>query len=124
MGSGLKTFLYAVVAGLCIAVGGTVFLSIENKIIGALFFTAALFTICTFGLNLCTGKVCYLFENDRKYALNVLIIWLGNLVGTWASSMLIGPGLPGLPKKRQLYAKSSSMTVWSAFLFWPFSATS
>ena len=90
MGSGLKTFLYAVVAGLCIAVGGTVFLSIENKIIGALFFTVALFTICTFGLNLCTGKVCYLFENDRKYALNVLIIWLGNLVGTWASSMLIG----------------------------------
>ena len=86
----LRSFLYAVAAGLCIAVGGTVFLSVENKTLGAFFFTVALFTICTFGLNLFTGKVCYLFDNDKNYLIDVLIIWLGNLVGTYGSSLLLG----------------------------------
>lgn len=90
MTNGLKTFLYAVTAGMCIAVGGTVFLSADSKIVGALFFTVGLFTICTFGLNLFTGKVCYLFENDKKYALNLPVIWLGNLAGTWLTSLLLG----------------------------------
>lgn len=89
MGNGLKTFLYGVAAGICIAIGGTVFLSVENKVIGALFFTVGLFTICTFGLNLFTGKVCYLFENDRRYALRLIPIWLGNLAGTWLTAMLL-----------------------------------
>ena len=89
MGNGLKTFLYGVAAGICIAIGGTVFLSVENKVIGALFFTVGLFTICTFGLNLFTGKVCYLFENDRRYALQLIPIWLGNLAGTWLTAMLL-----------------------------------
>lgn len=90
MTNGLKTFLYAVTAGMCIAIGGTVFLSADSKIVGALFFTVGLFTICTFGLNLFTGKVCYLFENDKKYALNLPVIWLGNLAGTWLTSLLLG----------------------------------
>ena len=89
MGNGLKTFLYGVAAGICIAIGGTVFLSVENKVIGALFFTVGLFTVCTFGLNLFTGKVCYLFENDRRYALQLIPIWLGNLAGTWLTAMLL-----------------------------------
>lgn len=89
MGNGLKAFLYGVAAGICIAIGGTVFLSVENKVIGALFFTVGLFTICTFGLNLFTGKVCYLFENDRRYALQLIPIWLGNLAGTWLTAMLL-----------------------------------
>ena len=89
MGNGLKTFLYGVAAGICIAIVGTVFLSVENKVIGALFFTVGLFTICTFGLNLFTGKVCYLFENDRRYALQLIPIWLGNLAGTWLTAMLL-----------------------------------
>ncbi len=87
---GLKTFLYAVIAGLCIAMGGTVFLSVENRVLGAVLFTVGLFTICTFGFNLYTGKVCYVFENDKEYALNVIIIWFGNLAGAWCASMLIG----------------------------------
>lgn len=78
----LKTFAYGVLAGLCIAIGGTVFLSCDNKIVGAFFFTAGLFTICTFGLNLYTGKICYVFERDRAYALDLPVIWLGNLAGT------------------------------------------
>lgn len=84
-----KTFLYAVMAGICIALGGTVFLSLENKVLGALFFTVGLFTICTFGFGLYTGKVCYIFENNRKYIGDVALIWLGNLAGTWLTGWML-----------------------------------
>ena len=33
-------FLSGILAGLCIGLGGTVFLSLDNKVLGALFFTA------------------------------------------------------------------------------------
>lgn len=82
----LKTFAFAVLAGTCIAVGGAAYLSVESKLIGALLFTVGLFTVCTFGLNLYTGKVCYVFENKAGYLLDVIIIWLGNLVGTWLAA--------------------------------------
>lgn len=83
----LAAFLLAVQAGVCIALGGTAFLSLENKVLGALFFTVGLFTICTRGMNLFTGKVCYVFEQDSNYALNLPIIWLGNLAGTWLTAL-------------------------------------
>ncbi len=82
----LRLLLSGTLAGVCIALGGTVFLSLENKIAGALFFTVGLFTICVFGLHLFTGKVCYIFERDRAYALGLPFIWLGNLAGTWLTA--------------------------------------
>jgi formate/nitrite transporter FocA (FNT family) len=78
----LKTFVSAILGGACIGFGGVAYLSLDNKVLGALFFTVGLFTICTFGLNLYTGKVCYVFRENRAYALSVLVIWLGNLAGT------------------------------------------
>ena len=94
----VKAFIAAVLAGVCIAIGGTVFLSLDNKALGALLFTVGLFTICTQGLNLFTGKVCYVFDNDGAYALALPVIWLGNLLGTWLTAALesltrIGPAL-------------------------------
>ncbi len=86
----LKTFVYGVLAGVSIALGGTAFLSVENKALGALFFTVGLFTVCTFGLNLFTGKVCYVFERDPRYAGDLVLIWLGNLLGTWLTAALLG----------------------------------
>lgn len=75
-------FLSALLAGAVIGVGGTVFLSVENTVVGALFFTVGLFVICTRGLHLFTGKVCYVFNNGRAYAKALPVIWLGNLAGT------------------------------------------
>lgn len=86
----LNAFLPAVQAGVCIALGGTVFLSLESKVLGALLFTVGLFTICTCGLNLFTGKVCYVLEQDADYALNLPIIWLGNLLGAWLTALVEG----------------------------------
>lgn len=74
----------AVLAGIAIAIGGIIYLSVENKIIGALLFTVGLYAIVLNGLFLYTGKVGYLVvEKDKKeYLLILLTTWLGNLVGT------------------------------------------
>lgn len=85
----LSTFLYAVLAGVCIGLGGTVFLACENRVAGAIFFSVGLFTICTNGLNLYTGKVLYLFDNKPDYLLDLLIIWLGNLLGAWLTAQAV-----------------------------------
>ena len=94
----LKTFVGGILAGISIAIGGTVFLSLDNKVLGALFFTVGLFAVCTFGFNLYTGKVCYVFDNDREYALGLPVIWLGNLCGAFLTAAAeratrIGPAL-------------------------------
>jgi formate/nitrite transporter FocA (FNT family) len=94
----LKTFVGGILAGISIAVGGTVFLSLSDKVLGALFFTVGLFAVCTFGFNLYTGKVCYVFDQDRQYALGLPLIWLGNLAGAFLTAAAeratrIGPAL-------------------------------
>lgn len=78
----------ALLAGMSVGFGGLVFLSVENRIIGAALFTVGLFCICAFGFHLFTGKVCYVFQNDRAYALDLPLIWLGNAVGTGVMALL------------------------------------
>ena len=94
----LRTFVSGMLAGISIALGGTVFLSLENKVLGALFFTVGLFAVCTFGFHLYTGKVCYVFDNGRDYAIALPVIWLGNLAGSWLTAAVesvtrFGPAL-------------------------------
>ena len=84
----LSAFVLGILAGLCIALGGTAFLSLESKALGALFFCVGLFAICTMGFSLFTGKVCYVFERPGSYALDLPFIWLGNLCGTWLTAKL------------------------------------
>lgn len=85
----MKKLISAVLAGMCIALGGCAFLSLESKILGALFFTVGLFTICTFGFDLFTGKVCYIPNNDKSYAAYLPVIWIGNLLGAWLTARLM-----------------------------------
>ena len=85
----VKTFVYAILAGMSISIGGAVFLASDSKVVGAIFFTVGLFAVCTFGFNLFTGKVCYVFERDVSYAVDLPIIWLGNLCGAWGTAALL-----------------------------------
>ncbi len=77
-------FCRAVMAGLGIAMGGIVYLSMENQVIGAFLFAIGLYAIVLNGLFLYTGKVGYLVVEKKKkeYLLILLVTWLGNLVGT------------------------------------------
>lgn len=88
-GAYARVLVSAILAGVCIGMGGVVYLSVENKVAGAALFTVGLFVICIFGFNLFTGKVCYVFQNDIKYAIRLPIIWVGNLIGTWLIAFLI-----------------------------------
>lgn len=74
--------LRAFLTGILIGIGGVVYLSCDNKYIGSFLFATGLFTILTFGLSLFTGKVGYAVENKPAYLIDLLIIWVGNLIGT------------------------------------------
>ena len=78
----LRIFISSILAGMSIGLGGIGFLSLDNKVLGALLFSIGLFTVCTFGFHLFTGRICYIFFNDRSYALTIPVTWLGNFAGT------------------------------------------
>ena len=79
----------AILAGAAIAIGGAIYLAAENKVVGAIFFSVGLFTVCTKQLNLFTGKAVYLFDNKPKFLIDLVIIWIGNFVGAWAVAALL-----------------------------------
>lgn len=79
--SALKIWVKSVMAGVAIGVGGTVYLAVDNKVVGAFLFSLGLFTIYTFNLSLYTGKVCYIPNKSMHYLREVGIVFLGNAVG-------------------------------------------
>lgn len=85
----LNDFLPAVLAGAAISIGGAVFLSLESRVLGAVFFSVGLFMVCTLGLNLYTGKVCYLPGKGADYLGFLALVWLGNLAGAQAAALLL-----------------------------------
>ena len=64
-----------------IGIGGCVYLGCEVKWVGAILFAVGLFTIFSFRLDLYTGKVGYIFDNDRSYVPYLLVVILGNFIG-------------------------------------------
>lgn len=84
----IQCFVKAIFGGMLIGIGGIVFLSSDIKIVGAVLFSVGLFTILSFGFNLYTGKVCYVFNNDKEYFLGVLVTIAGNFVGCLIMGLL------------------------------------
>ncbi len=115
----LKEFLLAILAGIAIAIGGAVYLTLENKIVGSLMFTVGLYTIVVNGLFLFTGKVGYLVNEKPKYLCTLLVTWLGNLAGTFLAAQLMLVTRIGdkLKEASQLACEVKvSQTLWSAFI--------
>lgn len=116
----LADFLYAIMAGAFIAMGGVVFLSLNNKIVGAFMFSLGLFAVCTLKYNLFTGKVGYLFCNDVKtYLPWCLMVWVGNLVGSIIVAELVrltrvAPGI--IEKSMKLVQVKADDTLISLFV--------
>lgn len=103
----IHMFGLAVLAGIAIGIGGTVYLSLENKIAGALMFTVGLYTICVHGLNLYTGKAGYLVCQPFSYLADLAVIWCGNLAGTGlAAAAVLHTRLDGIAQ----LAKTVSQT--------------
>ncbi len=87
----IKVLISAILAGISIGLGGLVFLSVDNKVIGSALFTIGLFTVCTSGFSLFTGKVCYILTDKEEFQKNgwtLPVIWIGNLIGTGVVGLL------------------------------------
>ena len=89
MKDNLKILVRAILAGVMISIGGTIFLTCESKLLGAFLFSIGLYAICAFGLNLYTGKIGYVIDNKPKYLIELLITLVGNLIGTVACGYLL-----------------------------------
>ena len=96
-----------ILAGLCISLGGSVFLASESRVVGSILFCVALLTICYFGFSLYTGKIGYIVENHSRNDVALLLLGLlGNLVGCLAFGLMIRYGLPALADKATMVCSS------------------
>lgn len=83
----LDNFLLGILAGAAIGLGGFLNLLLVStgieacRYLGGFVFSVGLFTVCFFGLHLYTGKVGYVMENKKDYALSLLIMYIGNVIG-------------------------------------------
>lgn len=101
----LSFLVKSVLAGVMIGIGGTIFLSSQDKVIGASLFAIGLFMIVINGFNLYTGKVGYIFENKPEYLIEVLVTIVGNFIGTF----LVGTILRFTRVYNALHEKAVSM---------------
>lgn len=85
----IKSFINAILAGIMIGIGGTVYLACENKIAGAFLFAVGLMAICVYQMALFTGKIGYIFQNKPSYSLDCLVVWIGNICGTLLSGLTV-----------------------------------
>ncbi len=115
----LNKIASGVCAGILISIGGSVFLSCENKVIGAVLFTVALLCICFKGYSLFTGKVGYLPEKADKEAFSVLLLGLlGNAIGTIACGYLLRFAIPsiGAAAETLCAGKLETQALWQTFV--------
>lgn len=85
----INTLILSIIAGILIAIGGTINLSCESKYLGACLFSVGLFFIVEGKYKLYTGAVGYMFENKRCENFDLIIILIGNFLGTFLISNLL-----------------------------------
>ena len=79
----VNNLLLSFVAGVLIAIGGTVFLSCGSKYLGALLFSVGLFFIVEGKYKLYTGAIGYLLDNKKEDNFQLFTILIGNFLGTF-----------------------------------------
>lgn len=109
----------AIAAGVTISFGATVFLAHENRMFSSFLFCLGLFVVCTFGLNLFTGKVGFLADNPIKNLRLAIISWCGNFVGMGLSALAlrwtrIGDNLAA--RGQELVDIKNADNPWSLFI--------
>ena len=86
-----KTFPLAILAGICIAVAGTVFLRVGG-IGGAVLFAFGLITVVYYKLKLYTGTAGFIRATGDWDMLGVVLV--GNIVGCWLTALMVRYALP------------------------------
>ncbi len=85
----LNEMLKAILAGIYIGVAGTVYLSVEDHVVGAFLFSFGLLVIVNRGYFLYTGKIGYLIPYHKGYLKIILNTLIGNLFGILLVAMIV-----------------------------------
>ena len=111
-----NTFFSAVAAGMMVGIGGAVYMSCDNKYVGAVLFSVALLTICYMGMYLFTGKIGFLAESFSWDSVKHLTVGLlGNFVGATVFGYLVRFARPSITEKA---ATACAGKLESNFLAW------
>lgn len=91
-----------IASGLLVSIGGTVLLSTDDRVVGAVMFTVALLLICLMDFYLYTGKIGFAAESfDGKTAAQLAVGLLGNFIGATLTGLLISYARPAIVEKAQ-----------------------
>lgn len=82
----MNCLIKSIYAGLMIGIGGIIYLSLNNPIIGAFLFSFGLLTIIIQQFNLFTGKIGFIKTKEQLFEIPVII--LGNFIGTFIMSVM------------------------------------
>ena len=114
----IKNTLEGILAGIMIAIGGSVYIACSDKVVGAVFFSVALLTICMKGYSLFTGKVGFIPISHKKDDISALL-WglLGNFIATLVCGLLVALALPTLHASAEVIAATKlTQTVWETLI--------
>ena len=114
----MKTLIKAILAGMAICIGGTVYLTLDNHMVGALLFSIGLFTIYTFDLDLFTGKICFIPNKHWSFLRTVGIVYIGNLIGTVGVGYILRYTklVKLVPHTEEMVTAKLSDTLFSTFI--------
>ena len=115
----LKTLGGGLCAGVLISIGGTVFLSCDNKYVGAVLFSVALVCICLKGYYLFTGKIGYMTESHKTSdILNLITGLFGNALACILCALLIKITIPVVSVSAEVLCrgKLENQTVIATFI--------
>ena len=91
-----------IASGLLVAIGGTVLLSVEDRVVGAVLFTIALLAICYMDLYLFTGRIGFVVEGcTRQMPAQLCVGLLGNFVGATLTGLIVRFARPGIIERAQ-----------------------
>lgn len=109
----LRMFVKSIYAGFAIGIGGIVYLSMENRILGSLLFSFGLLTIVTQGFYLYTGKIG--FVKEVKELPDMAIIICGNYIGTLLTACLAKASHLKIDSS-ELIGRKLDYDIWNVFL--------
>ena len=90
----IDLFKKSILAGICIGLGGAIFLKLTG-IIGAVMFAFGLLTVVHFKLPLYTGTAGFINIKSFNDYITMFIILIGNIVGCYLLSLLNIQGIDG-----------------------------
>lgn len=86
-------FISSLLAGLCISIGGTAFLSVGGGLPGAILFAIGLLLVIEMGHDLFTGKVCFAKIANIP---SLLLILVGNILSCIIVGSLVAMARPSV----------------------------